>query len=57
MGGCWGAGGAVEQGGRQGCSKWEPAREFPCQRAHLTGSLMNRGDVPQGPDGIQWSAQ
>lgn len=31
--------------------------EFPCQWAHLTASLMDHGDVPQGPDGIQWSAR
>lgn len=48
--------GEVEGGGR-GLGKWEPPWEFPCQRAHLTASLMEPGDVPQGPDGIQWSAR
>lgn len=45
------------RGGGRGLGKWEPPREFPCQRAHLTASLMEPGDVPQGPDGIQWSAR
>lgn len=45
------------RGGGRGLGKWEPPWEFPCQRAHLTASLMEPGDVPQGPDGIQWSAR
>lgn len=51
-----GKGGWGVRGGR-GLGKWEPPWEFPCQRAHLTASLMEAGDVPQGPDGIQWSAR
>lgn len=30
---------------------------FPCQRAHLTAALMENGDVPKSPDGIQRSAR
>lgn len=50
-------GGAIDQGERQGCSKWDAGWEFPCQWTHLTASLMDHSDVPQGPDGIQWSAR
>lgn len=44
-------------GGGRGLGKWEPPWEFPCQRAHLTASPTGRCHVPQGPDGIQWSAR
>ena len=51
----WSVGYKLEGGmdGVSGIQEWE----FPCQRAHLTASLMENGDVPQGPDGIQWSAR
>lgn len=53
-----GTGGLIDRGERQpGCSERDPGREFPCQWAHLTASLMDHGYVPQGPDGIQWSAR
>jgi len=49
--------GTIDRWERHGCGKWALRWEFLCQWAHLTASLMDDSDVPQGPDGIQWSAR
>ena len=53
----WEGRGGIDRVEEPGCSKWNPGWEFPCQWVHLTPSLMDHGDVPLGPDGIQWSAR
>lgn len=42
------AGGLLTEGRRKAEVSGYPGWEFPCQWAHLTASLMDHGDVPQG---------